>query len=118
MMRDALTLETSSATSNDNDSEKGSRKDDAKQKAKKKRVRRTATEIERNWKCDLCGKSYGSEGALKTHLKLKHPGVKIPKKEDIYGGTGPARYLPSQTAVRCRPHFIVATKCRLGFSAA
>lgn len=98
MMRDALTLDSSSANPNDADGERGNRKDDSnKLKAKKKRVRRTATEIERNWKCELCGKSYGSEGALKTHLKLKHPGVKIPKKEDMYGGNGPARYLAPQT---------------------
>ncbi len=41
----------------------------------KKRVRRTAGEIDRLYKCDTagCGKCYGSEGALKMHVKLKHP---------------------------------------------
>jgi hypothetical protein len=49
-------------------------------KGKKKRIRRTASEIERAWKCTLCVKSYGSEGALKTHLKIKHPGAKLIKQ--------------------------------------
>jgi hypothetical protein len=46
----------------------------------KKRKRRTAAEIERKYKCEMpnCTKSYGSEGALKMHVKLKHPGVKQP----------------------------------------
>ena len=41
---------------------------------KKKRFRRTATEIARHYKCPIedCPKSYGSEGALNQHLKLKH----------------------------------------------
>ena len=46
----------------------------------KKRKRRTAAEIERKYKCEMpnCTKSYGSEGALTMHVKLKHPGVKQP----------------------------------------
>ena len=42
---------------------------------KKKRHRRTATEIARHYKCpiDDCPKSYGSEGSLNQHIKLKHP---------------------------------------------
>eukprot|EP00826_Nyctotherus_ovalis_P002022 TRINITY_DN10384_c0_g3_i1.p1 TRINITY_DN10384_c0_g3~~TRINITY_DN10384_c0_g3_i1.p1 ORF type:complete len:143 (-),score=36.42 TRINITY_DN10384_c0_g3_i1:117-545(-) len=41
---------------------------------KKKRHRRTAMEIERRYKCKIkgCGKSYGSEGSLSQHMKLKH----------------------------------------------
>ena len=41
---------------------------------KKKRHRRTASEIARNFRCpvDPCGKSYGSEGSLLQHIKLKH----------------------------------------------
>ena len=41
---------------------------------KKKRHRRTATEIARCYKCPIedCPKSYGGEGALNQHLKLKH----------------------------------------------
>jgi hypothetical protein len=41
----------------------------------KKRHRRTASEIERNHICKAttCGKAYGSEGALKMHMRLKHP---------------------------------------------
>jgi len=42
------------------------------QKPKKRRRRRH--EIARNFKCSMssCSKSYGSEGALKTHIRLKH----------------------------------------------
>ena len=42
---------------------------------KKKRHRRTAEEIERMFKCPYapCTKSYGSEGSLSQHIKLKHP---------------------------------------------
>jgi len=41
---------------------------------KKKRNRRTATEIARHYKCPIedCPKSYGSEGSLNQHIKLKH----------------------------------------------
>eukprot|EP01130_Rhizamoeba_saxonica_P008067 TRINITY_DN3259_c0_g2_i1.p1 TRINITY_DN3259_c0_g2~~TRINITY_DN3259_c0_g2_i1.p1 ORF type:complete len:220 (-),score=38.33 TRINITY_DN3259_c0_g2_i1:54-713(-) len=41
----------------------------------KKRVRRRASEIERKWKCTepTCNRSYGSEGALKLHIRRKHP---------------------------------------------
>jgi len=41
---------------------------------KKKRHRRTAVEINRHYKCpaDICPKSYGSEGSLNQHIKLKH----------------------------------------------
>ncbi len=39
-----------------------------------KRRRRPANEIARNFKCpaDGCGKSYGSEGSMLQHIKLKH----------------------------------------------
>ena len=42
---------------------------------KRKRHRRTATEIQRHYKCQMadCHKSYGSEGSLNQHMKLKHP---------------------------------------------
>lgn len=42
---------------------------------KKKRRRRTASEISRNYKCDIasCSKAYGSEGALKMHIRLVSP---------------------------------------------
>ena len=42
---------------------------------KKKRNRRVATEIARHYKCpiDDCPKSYGSEGSLNQHIKIKHP---------------------------------------------
>lgn len=41
---------------------------------KKRRKRRNASEIERLYRCraEGCGKSYGSEGTLSQHLKLKH----------------------------------------------
>lgn len=41
------------------------------------RFRRTADKIVRRFRCSAkdCGKSYGSEGSLKQHLKLKHPEI-------------------------------------------
>jgi hypothetical protein len=40
-------------------------------------MRRNADEIERYYKCSVkvCGKSYGSEGSLNQHYKLKHPEI-------------------------------------------
>jgi hypothetical protein len=40
----------------------------------RRRVRRTAVEIARHYTCaiDKCNKSYGSEGSLNQHMKLKH----------------------------------------------
>jgi hypothetical protein len=44
---------------------------------KGKRMRRNADEIERYYKCSVkvCSKSYGSEGSLNQHYKLKHPEI-------------------------------------------
>jgi len=44
---------------------------------KKKRHRRKASQIERMFKCQEkhCNRSYGTEGALKMHIKIKHPYV-------------------------------------------
>ena len=44
------------------------------QNPRPKKKRRKSIEVERNFKCPVpgCTKSYGSEGALKTHRKLKH----------------------------------------------
>mmetsp|Transcript_23828 Transcript_23828/g.33389 ORF Transcript_23828/g.33389 Transcript_23828/m.33389 type:complete len:303 (+) Transcript_23828:196-1104(+) len=44
-------------------------------KTKPKKKRRKAEQIDRKFPCDYpgCPKSYGSEGALKTHKRLKHP---------------------------------------------
>lgn len=40
-----------------------------------KHNRRTAKEIEKEYKCPYkCGKLYGSEGSLNLHMKLKHAG--------------------------------------------
>eukprot|EP01122_Echinamoeba_exundans_P012392 TRINITY_DN5162_c0_g1_i3.p1 TRINITY_DN5162_c0_g1~~TRINITY_DN5162_c0_g1_i3.p1 ORF type:complete len:428 (+),score=72.70 TRINITY_DN5162_c0_g1_i3:137-1420(+) len=43
----------------------------------KKRKRRTAQELERKYFCSVekCKKGYGTEGALKRHMKRKHPDV-------------------------------------------
>ena len=43
--------------------------------SKPKRHRRTKGEIQRMYKCHSkgCSKSYGSEGSLNQHIKLKHP---------------------------------------------
>ena len=42
-------------------------------------MRRNADEIERYYKCSVksCGKSYGSEGSLNQHYKLKHPEIYV-----------------------------------------
>jgi hypothetical protein len=42
---------------------------------RKKRFRRTANEIEKGYTCEMprCSRSYGSEGSLLQHIKLKHP---------------------------------------------
>jgi hypothetical protein len=42
---------------------------------RKKRFRRTANEIEKRYHChsEKCNRSYGSEGSLLQHVKLKHP---------------------------------------------
>jgi len=44
---------------------------------KKKRHRRKASQIDRMYKCQEkhCNRSYGTEGALKMHIKIKHPYV-------------------------------------------
>lgn len=48
-------------------------KDDTDEK--KKRVRRCANEIQRKYICQVsgCEKSYGTEGSMAQHMKLKHP---------------------------------------------
>eukprot|EP01114_Cavostelium_apophysatum_P000481 TRINITY_DN10435_c0_g1_i1.p1 TRINITY_DN10435_c0_g1~~TRINITY_DN10435_c0_g1_i1.p1 ORF type:complete len:374 (-),score=55.92 TRINITY_DN10435_c0_g1_i1:913-2034(-) len=47
-----------------------------------KRKRRTAAEISRSHKCIIpsCRKSYGSEGALRIHIKKKHPNYDVEAK--------------------------------------
>ncbi|KAL4436172.1 hypothetical protein ABPG74_018156 [Tetrahymena malaccensis] len=42
---------------------------------KKKRIRRQAKLIDRSYICpyESCKKSYGTEGSLNQHIKLKHP---------------------------------------------
>lgn len=46
---------------------------------RRKRFRRTAGEIDRHYKCmiESCQKSYGSEGSLNQHIKLKHPDLYV-----------------------------------------
>lgn len=45
------------------------------QEERKKRHRRCASEIAREFQCKApkCGKSYGTEGSLSQHMKIKHP---------------------------------------------
>ncbi|KAL4478973.1 hypothetical protein ABPG72_019410 [Tetrahymena utriculariae] len=45
----------------------------------KKRIRRAASQIERNYRCPVanCEKSYGSENSLIQHVKIKHPEADI-----------------------------------------
>jgi len=44
---------------------------------KKKRFRRTASEIDRHYRCPVesCQKAYGFIGSLNQHIKLKHPNL-------------------------------------------
>lgn len=53
---------------------------------KKKRYRRTALEIDRHYKCSIesCQKSYGSEGSLNQHIKLKHPELYVIFKKSFF----------------------------------
>jgi len=46
---------------------------------KLKRQRRLATQIDRHYRCPIqnCMKSYGSEGSLFQHIKIKHPNFNI-----------------------------------------
>ena len=50
------------------------REGDKSEENRTKRFRRTADEIERHYRCpvETCQRSYGSEGSLNQHLKLKH----------------------------------------------
>lgn len=49
---------------------------------RKKHNRRTAKEIEKEYKCPYkCGKFYGSEGSLNLHMKLKHAGGNKTERE-------------------------------------
>ena len=69
---------------------------------KRKRHRRTATEIERHFVCqvDGCTKSYGSEGSLNQHMKLKHPEY---YRQQIAAGnlqSGPGRISNRQAIIR------------------
>jgi hypothetical protein len=52
----------------------GTKAEGESQEEKKKRVRRTASEIAREFSCyiEKCGKSYGTEASLVQHIKLKH----------------------------------------------
>jgi len=49
----------------------------ASQEEQQRRMRRKASQIKRLFQCPdkTCTKSYGTEGALKMHLKIKHPSL-------------------------------------------
>ena len=51
---------------------------------KSKRHRRSAKDIDRHYRCSVesCKKSYGSEGSLAQHMKLKHPDIYHKKSID------------------------------------
>lgn len=57
-----------------------SSKSDPDSPCKQKRHRRTAAEIERGFRCPSpsCHKAYGTEGALKMHIRIKHPSMASP----------------------------------------
>jgi hypothetical protein len=48
-------------------------------------VRRVATQIQKDFKCFFCVKTYGSEAAAIMHMRNKH---KAGTKQDIERGTG------------------------------
>lgn len=50
-----------------------------------RRTRRMASEIERHYQCPVnhCRRSYGSEGSLNQHMKLKHPGFSYIQFKEI-----------------------------------
>jgi len=77
---------------------------------KPKKRRRRRHEIARNFKCTLssCTKSYGSEGALKTHIRLKHTEGTDNKKKDKEKNKTPwgiASTAGAQLLVPRVPHF-------------
>ncbi|KAF2078305.1 hypothetical protein CYY_000397 [Polysphondylium violaceum] len=68
--------EINTSDSPDMDSKKREiEEEDDEDDPRKKRKRRKAVEIDRSFKCSManCQKIYGSENALKMHIKLKHP---------------------------------------------
>jgi hypothetical protein len=54
------------------------------QPQKRKRIRRTASEISREFSCcvEKCGKSYGTEASLLQHIKLKHSAIYGSKEQE------------------------------------
>ena len=73
--RNELTSRFSKLEKKGDDIQRGEKGEDDR----KKRFRRTAGEIERHYRCpvETCQKSYGSEGSLNQHIKLKHPELYI-----------------------------------------
>lgn len=55
---------------------------------KKKRFRRVAKDIARDFSCPVagCEKSYGSEGSLHQHIRLKHPSFDLVQWNESIGG--------------------------------
>jgi len=55
------------------------------QQQKKRKNRRKHTEIQRTFICPLtgCGKAYGSEGACKTHVRIKHQDIFSVQQQSI-----------------------------------
>jgi len=66
----------------------------------KKRHRRKAQEIERQNYCPVegCSKAYGSEGALKMHVRLKHPEEKLILKAISQTSNSDARRIISSSS--------------------
>ena len=60
-------------------------------------MRRNADEIERYYKCSVkvCGKSYGSEGSLNQHYKLKHPEIYV-SLPNVQSHSGTAKEEPDE----------------------
>jgi len=74
----------------------------------KKRHRRTALQIERKFRCEIpsCGKAYGSEGALKMHVRLKHSDSIATKSNNQTNEEVAAKAFSSPASTSSQPTFI------------
>ena len=54
-----------------------------KSNLKEKRFRRNAGQIIRDYVCKTCSKTYGSEGSLNQHIKLKHAALEVRSSTEV-----------------------------------
>lgn len=67
------------------------RKKEEGEEGRRVRERRRAEQIEKKYRCEVacCERSYGSEGSLQQHIKLKHPGEYYRLQREAERGLGP-----------------------------